>query len=391
MDLTAHAPARRTFPCIWPSATGYHHADSPRKWVVAHNQGDIEALPRLIAAALAEEPSYAVGLIRYEAGLVAHRLKPGTTDAEAAPLAAVAIFSEKNVRRVSEKDIAEMSKTETPFSAGAFASEINDASYKEALAQIHQYLLAGDCYQVNFTRRFASSFSGSPLSGWHALMQQHPSPHGGLITLPNGDAVFGVSPERFLSIKDRHVVTEPIKGSRARGETAAEDERLGQDLLSSDKDRAENLMIVDLLRNDLGKICRPGTVKTTSLFDLRRFSNVQHLVSTITGELNSDIDPLAALLTCFPGGSITGAPKKRAMEIIAELENSPRGYYCGTQFSLYSSGTLDSNILIRTFQTEGDRIYCHGGGGIVIDSNPEQELQESLFKVDALMRTLERM
>lgn len=390
MNHTTHESKRPSFPCIWPSATGYHYASKPRKWVIARNQGDVQALPALVAGALAEEPSYAVGLIRYEAGLVVHRLKGDAADT-GGPLAAVAIFSEKDVSRISANDIAEMAKTVTPFSADVFASEIGGATYTEALARIHQYLLDGDCYQVNFTRRFASRFTGSPLSGWHALMQQHPSPHGGLITLPNGDAVFGVSPERFLSIKDRHVVTEPIKGSRARGKTAAEDERLGQDLRNSDKDRAENLMIVDLLRNDLGKICLPGSVKSTSLFDLRRFSNVQHLVSTITGELNLGTDPLAALLSCFPGGSITGAPKKRAMEIIAELEKSPRGYYCGTQFSLCSSGTLDSNILIRTFQTEGDRIYCHGGGGIVIDSDPEQELQESLFKVEALMHTLERM
>src|SRR5690606_11375738 len=128
-----------------------------------------------------------------------------------------------------------------------------------------------------------------------------------------------------------------------------------------------------------------GSVPAAPWFALRKFSNVQHLVSTISGTLREDVSPLAALLSCFPGGSITGAPKKRAMEIIAELEPVPRGYYCGTQFSLDSEGNLESNILIRTFQTQGDQIYCHGGGGIVIDSDPLQEFQESLFKIEKLM------
>jgi para-aminobenzoate synthetase component I len=147
-------------------------------------------------------------------------------------------------------------------------------------------------------------------------------------------------------------------------------------------------MIVDLLHNDLGQVCEAGSVKADPLFELRRFSNVQHLVSTITGTLRAEVLPLAALLACFPGGSITGAPKKRAMQIIAELEPVPRGFYCGSQFVLDSDGNLDSNILIRTFQTSGEQIVCHGGGGIVIDSDAEQEYQESLFKIEKLMTSL---
>jgi len=184
------------------------------------------------------------------------------------------------------------------------------------------------------------------------------------------------------------VLTEPIKGSRPRGKDPAEDKRLANELTGSKKDLAENLMIVDLLRNDLGAICQTGSVRTEQLFELRCFSNVQHLVSSITGELQESVSPLQALLACFPGGSITGAPKKRAMEIIAELEPSPRGFYCGSQFSLTREGSLDSNILIRTFQTRGNNIVCHGGGGIVIDSDTEQEFLESEFKVAALMDAL---
>ena len=148
---------------------------------------------------------------------------------------------------------------------------------------------------------------------------------------------------------------------------------------------AENLMIVDLLRNDLSQVSETGSVQASKLFELRAFSNVQHLVSTIEGRLRKGMSPISALLTCFPGGSITGAPKKRAMEVIGELEPHPRGFYCGTQFSLDEQGNLDSSILIRTFQTENNNITCHGGGGIVIDSDATSELRESGFKVEALM------
>lgn len=269
-----------------------------------------------------------------------------------------------------------------------FTSNLPHSDYLHAIARIHHYLRAGDCYQVNFARRFSARFSGDPFSAWLRLNQQHPAPHSSFFRLANGDCVFGVSPERFLHIRDGVVITEPIKGSRQRGDTPQQDQQIGEELLNNPKDRAENLMIVDLLRNDLGKVCQAGSVKADPLFELRRFSNVQHLVSTITGTLRPDVHPLDALLSCFPGGSITGAPKKRAMEIINELEPVPRGFYCGSQFVLDSDGNLDSNILIRTFQTHGEQIICHGGGGIVIDSDAEQEYQESLFKVEKLMAAL---
>lgn len=269
-----------------------------------------------------------------------------------------------------------------------FSSDLPHSDYLRAISRIHQYLRAGDCYQVNFARRFSARFSGDPFSAWVRLNQQHPAPHSSFFRLANGDCVFGVSPERFLQIRNGVVITEPIKGSRQRGDTPQQDQQIGEELLNNPKDRAENLMIVDLLRNDLGKVCQAGSVRAEPLFELRRFSNVQHLVSTITGTLRPEVHPLDALLSCFPGGSITGAPKTRAMEIINELEPVPRGFYCGSQFVLDSDGNLDSNILIRTFQTHGEQIICHGGGGIVIDSDAEQEYQESLFKVEKLMAAL---
>ena len=227
--------------------------------------------------------------------------------------------------------------------------------------------------------------------GFLHLFADHPAPHASFFTLPNGDAVFGVSPERFLHIENGVVVTEPIKGSRARGKDSNEDALIAQQLAQSEKDRAENLMIVDLLRNDLGRVCEFGSISAEPLFEVRQFSNVLHLVSTVRGRLKNTVTPLAALLSCFPGGSITGAPKRRAMEIIDELETAPRGFYCGSLFSLDSKSELESNILIRTFQTQGENVYCHGGGGIVMDSDPHEEYLESAFKVRALMKTLENI
>ncbi|MFN3713121.1 MAG: anthranilate synthase component I family protein [Alcanivoracaceae bacterium] len=271
-----------------------------------------------------------------------------------------------------------------------FVSDMAHSAYVDAIARIHEYLRAGDCYQVNFARRFSARFGGEAFAAWQQLLTHHPAPHASFFRLASGDCVFGVSPERFLQIRAGKVVSEPIKGSRPRGGTPQQDRQISEDLLNSPKDLAENLMIVDLLRNDLGQVCAAGSVKAEPLFELRRFSNVQHLVSTVSGRLRPDVSPIEALLACFPGGSITGAPKRRAMEIIQELEPVPRGYYCGTQFVLDAYGNLDSNILIRTFQTHGNQIVCHGGGGIVIDSDPQQEYEESLFKVQKLMESLGR-
>lgn len=367
--------------------------DTPPYTAIWHATGKRMAAQRPTAVLQADD---AVSLARLPAQLD-ELLRPGQqaigligygpdyeSDTDAA---VVQIFDRANVREIPADKPAML--TDQPFVLGTpFGSDMDQASYMAAVQRIHHYLQAGDCYQVNLARRFSAHFSGDPLAAWQALAQQHPAPHGSFFRLPGGDCVFGVSPERFVRIAKRQIISEPIKGSRPRSADPQQDDALGESLLRSAKDRAENLMIVDLLRNDLGKICVPGSVTATPLFQLRKFSNVQHLVSTVSGTLREEVLPLAALLSCFPGGSITGAPKKRAMEIIAELEPVPRGFYCGTQFSLDSDGNLESNILIRTFQTQGEKIFCHGGGGIVIDSDPLQEYQESLFKVEKLMNAL---
>ncbi|MDF1629958.1 MAG: anthranilate synthase component I family protein [Alcanivoracaceae bacterium] len=364
--MTQYAPL---FSAIWHANGKHLAARRPAAVLQAHSATELARLPQQLADLL-KPGQQAVGLIAYGAGP-----------------AAVQVFDPADIRELPAHQPAELTSDDFVL-ATSFSSDMDQPSYMSALERIHHYLRAGDCYQVNLARRFSARFSGSPLAAWQKLVHRHQAPHGSFFQLPGGDCVFGVSPERFLQIRQRQIISEPIKGSRPRSNDPQQDRAWGDSLLDSPKDRAENLMIVDLLRNDLGKVCVPGSVKATPLFELRKFSNVQHLVSTVSGTLRDEVSPLAALLSCFPGGSITGAPKKRAMEIIAELEPAPRGFYCGTQFSLDSEGNLESNILIRTFQTSGEQIFCHGGGGIVIDSDPLQEYQESLFKVEKLMDAL---
>ena len=202
-------------------------------------------------------------------------------------------------------------------------------------------------------------------------------------------AILSASPERFLHVDDRgHVETRPIKGTRPRGIGPEHDAALGQALTESIKDRAENLMIVDLMRNDLSRVCVPGTVRVPELFALERYATVHHLVSTVVGDLEAGHDALDLLRAAFPGGSITGAPKVRAMEIIAELEPSRRGVYCGSLGYMSVTGELDTSIAIRTAVVRNGRIYFNAGGGIVADSKPEQEYRETLDKARGIIDAL---
>ncbi|MBI2783203.1 MAG: aminodeoxychorismate synthase component I [Porticoccaceae bacterium] len=271
---------------------------------------------------------------------------------------------------------------QTPFIATTSA-----ARYRADIARILAYLTAGDCYQVNYAQHFSAACAGDPWQAYCRLRALLPSPFSAYLGTED-DAVLCFSPERFLRVEGDRVETRPIKGTIARGNSAEEDAELAHRLRTSAKDRAENLMIVDLLRNDLGKSCVPGSIAVPELFALESFANVHHLVSTVTGRLRADQTPLDLLANCFPGGSVTGAPKKRAMEIIAELEPVARALYCGSIFYLSTHGRMDSNIAIRTLVADGARIHCWGGGGIVADSDPEAEYQESLMKVQLLMKAL---
>ncbi len=264
-------------------------------------------------------------------------------------------------------------------------------AFKAGVESVRRYIEAGDCYQANLSQEFAGQFAGDPWQAFQALARANPTPYSGFIRA--GDtSILSVSPERFLEIHDRTITTSPIKGTRPRGGTPESDSAYASELEGSDKDIAENLMIVDLLRNDLSLNAKTGSVKVDKLFALESYRNVHHLVSHIRAELADDVTPMKSLFDAFPGGSITGAPKIRAMEIIRELEPHWRGPYCGSIFYRGLDGTLDSNIAIRTMLCDAKgTIRCWGGGGIVADSDPESEYQETLAKVGPLMRFLEEL
>jgi para-aminobenzoate synthetase component 1 len=268
------------------------------------------------------------------------------------------------------------------------ADQLPDA-YRNKVSLIREYIAAGDCYQANVSQMFTGRYSGSSWQAFKALSRANPTPYSAFIRI--GDAsVLSISPERFLEINGNTVITSPIKGTRPRGKTPVEDAAYATELQASEKDRAENLMIVDLLRNDLSVNAATGSVIVDNLFTLESYQNVHHLVSHIRAKLAEGVTPMKALLDAFPGGSITGAPKIRAMEIIRELESHWRGPYCGSVFYRSLNGKLNSSIAIRTLLCDSDNtIRCWGGGGIVPDSDPESEYQETLTKVQSLMAFLE--
>jgi len=273
--------------------------------------------------------------------------------------------------------------------AAAPESNFSRAEYEAGVTRIREYIAAGDVYQVNLAQRFHTPFHGSPLALYRRLRVRNPAPFGAYLDFA-GTIVTSISPERFLRFdpQTRLVEARPIKGTRPRGATAARDEALARALLESEKDRAENVMIVDLLRNDLGKVCRAGSVAVPSLFALESHPTVHHLVSTVTGVVADDKDAFDVLRAAFPGGSITGAPKIRAMEIIAELERSPRGVYCGAIGYVSTTGAMDFNIPIRTIVLRDGIATFHAGAGIVWDSEPAAEYQETLAKARTMMEAL---
>ncbi len=268
------------------------------------------------------------------------------------------------------------------------ASNVTHKQYLAMVQQAQAYIAAGDIYQVNLSQRFAAQWSGSPWMLYERLRRESPVPFGAFLDI--GDYwVVSASPERFLCVRDGAVETRPIKGTRPRGLTRAEDAALAEALRASEKDRAENLMIVDLLRNDLGKVCRLGSIRVPELWQVEGYSNVWQLVSTVTGALRPESDAVAALEAAFPGGSVTGCPKIRAMEIIEELEPVRRGIYCGAIGYLGFDGSMDTSIVIRTVVITRDRLYLQVGGAVVADSEPQAEYEETLTKAQAARRVLE--
>jgi para-aminobenzoate synthetase component 1 len=266
----------------------------------------------------------------------------------------------------------------------AWRTNPDDPGYAAAFQRIAHYIRCGDCYQVNLARHFSVDTTGDPWLGYRALRRLNPAPHAAYLNLPQGQ-ILSCSPERFLSLNQNRVETCPIKGTRPRHPDPQQDQANRQQLQSSPKDRAENLMIVDLLRNDLGRCCLIGSVKVPKLFEIQSFRQVHHLVSTIQGQLPPDQQATDLLRHCFPGGSITGAPKIRAMEIIEELETKRRGVYCGSIGYITDNGDMDTNIAIRTLTHHHGQIQLHAGGGLVADSDLHEEMGEIKDKARAFL------
>jgi para-aminobenzoate synthetase component 1 len=271
-----------------------------------------------------------------------------------------------------------------------FRSNMTKDRYRQAFDQVQAYIHAGDCYQINLAQRFSAACHGHQWAAYKALRAVTAAPFSAYWS-GNGHSILSLSPERFVEVRGSRVTTSPIKGTSRRGKDNREDQQLAAQLIASSKDRAENLMIVDLLRYDLGKSCELGSIEVSELFSLHSFKTVHHLVSTIHGELRQDQTALDLLASCFPGGSITGAPKVRAMEIIEELEPHRRSAYCGAIGYISADGQMDSNITIRTLVAEADKIHCWAGGGIVADSRCDSEYQECWAKVEKLLNTLEAL
>jgi para-aminobenzoate synthetase component 1 len=273
---------------------------------------------------------------------------------------------------------------------GEVCSNMTQAEYLSSIERIKRYILDGDCYQVNFAQRFSVAAEGDTWQAYQVLRQLNAAPFAAYLSMPHCQ-VLSSSPERFLQLRDNQVETKPIKGTAPRGGDPMEDMMLAEMLKNSIKDQAENLMIVDLLRNDIGKVCATGSVEVPELFKLESYARVHHLVSTVRGCLGRDQDALSLMRACFPGGSITGAPKLRAMEIIEELEPHRRGIYCGSIGYVGFNGDMDSNIAIRTMVHADGVTRFWAGGGIVIDSDPEAEYRETYHKAAALLDLLHRM
>lgn len=264
--------------------------------------------------------------------------------------------------------------------SGMMNESMDQDIYRKCFETVRNYTVEGDCYQVNLTKRFSAMVAGDAWLTYRYLRESSPAPYGAYFNMPFAQ-VLSNSPESFIQCRGRQVVTRPIKGTRPRAHhNEAVDKAIAKQLLNSEKDKAENVMIVDLMRNDLSRCCELGSVTVPSLFELHSFANVHHLVSTVTGVLRSKLHVLDLLRSCFPGGSITGAPKIRAMEIIEELEPSRRGLYCGAIAYVGVDGSLESNIAIRTIVVKDGVARYAAGGGLVIDSKVDEEYQELLDK-----------
>lgn len=268
-------------------------------------------------------------------------------------------------------------------------SNMTKASYSDKFHQVQEYLRCGDCYQINLAQRFNAEYQGSEWQAYLELEQVNQGPFSAFVRTDKS-AIISVSPERFLQVKQGKIETKPIKGTRPRHVDETLDQQAANELAHAEKDQAENLMIVDLLRNDVGRVAKPGSVHVPKLFEIESFPAVHHLVSTIRAQLDDGFTAADLLRASFPGGSITGAPKIRAMEIIEELEPHRRSAYCGSIGYISRHGAMDTSITIRTLVAENNQLYVWAGGGLVADSQCDSEYQETLDKLSRILPVLSR-
>lgn len=294
---------------------------------------------------------------------------------------------EDRIIKAEKKGIDNICYEEKEVEPIKLKSNFTKIQFEDSVRKVQNYIRQGDIYQANLTQRFSGQTNMSSYELYRDLRRFSPAPFGAFLNFEHTN-ILSNSPERFIKCKDRKVETRPIKGTRPRGKTVQEDLKLQEELRNSEKDRAELLMIVDLERNDIGRISKIGSVKVPELFVIEPYANVNHLVATVVGELNDENDCIDAIKATFPGGSITGAPKIRAMEIIDELEPTQRNVYTGSIGYIGFDGDMDLNIAIRTVVKQDKDIYFQVGGGMTWDSNPEDEYQETLDKAKSIMKAL---
>lgn len=407
-------------------------ADTHARWDFIFRQPlrvitDANNWPEQLEQALAELPVYQgpehlpfqggiAGAWSYDAGRALERLPSIAEQDIKLPELAVGVYTQAVMQNrqtgetwllAPQQDIAALTEFwqrpqvhiehAVPFRLNSgWQSNMSAVDYADKFARIQAYLRAGDCYQVNLAQRFSALYQGSTWQAYQHLRGHNNAPFSAYFQLKQG-ALLSLSPERFLAV-DRHgaVETKPIKGTRPRSSDASIDAAMAEELQQSSKDRSENVMIVDLLRNDLSRLCQPGSVQVPKLFAIESYPAVHHLVSTVTGKLASAKQGIALLAQCFPGGSITGAPKIRAMEIIDELEPHRRSYYCGSFGYFSQHGQADTNIAIRTLvaqqrEPDGGIIHCWAGGGLVAESECAAEYQETRDKVARILPLLEQL
>ena len=348
----------------------------------------------------------ALGLFGYDLGRRFENLPTQAKADIALPDMAVGLYDwamivdhhKKCVSLLSHGDVnarlAWLEAQQTPVSedfclTSRWRANMTPAQYADKFARVQAYLQSGDCYQVNLAQRFQATYKGDEWQAFTRLNASNRAPFSAFVRLEEG-AILSLSPERFIHLERDRIQTRPIKGTLPRLADPLADRQQAEKLAASPKDRAENLMIVDLMRNDIGRVAVPGSVRVPELFVVEPFPAVHHLVSTVTALLPASQHACDLLRAAFPGGSITGAPKVRAMQIIDELEPQRRSAWCGSIGYISFCGTMDTSITIRTLSACNGQLYCSAGGGIVADSQQEAEYQETFDKVNRILQQLER-